>query len=37
MAQEGDVSAEISAFVERDEDLDNLRRSTAVLTQMMLQ
>ena len=35
MAEKGDVSAEGSALVERDEDLDNLPRGIAVLTQMM--
>ena len=35
MAEEGDVLAEGSALVEREEDLDELRRSTAALTKMM--
>ena len=35
MAEEGDVLAEGSTLVEREEDLDELRRSTAALTKMM--
>ena len=35
MAEEGNVSAEGSILVERDEDLDDLRRSTAALMKIM--